>query len=353
MEFIEFMPKESFMRGPTGPKVLVVDDDDCLRLLIREWLEPAGYIMEEAADGVEALKKLGNSGSGFSVFLTDVSMPRMDGITFLKKAIQLCPSIASVVMSASTELSIAVSALKLGACDYITKPFSGDALLITIERAIHKKEMERQLEDYRLNLEKKVKEQTDVINLMYARAIDAMVNALEAKDFYTRGHSQRVMTYSVATAKEMCMTDEEVENLQRASVLHDVGKIGIRDMVINKPGLLTPEEYQEVVRHPEISVSIIEPIPFFQPLLHVIRHHHEWYNGQGYPAGLAGDEIPLSSRILSVADTFDAMTSSRPYRKALPVEGAITELRRCSGMQFDPHVVSAFICCLPRINISA
>ena len=338
------------MRGSAELRVLLVDDDECLRLLMREWLELAGYIVEEAADGVEGLEML--DGGRFNIFLTDISMPRMDGITLLKEAIKLNSSIASVVVSASAELSTAISALRLGACDYIAKPFSSEALLITIERALHKKELEWQLADYRLNLEKKVKEQTDVINLMYVRSIDAMVNALEAKDFYTRGHSQRVMTYSVATAKEMRMVDEDIENLQRASVLHDIGKIGIRDMVINKPGELTPEEFKEVVRHPGISVSIIEPIPFFQPLLPVIMHHHERYDGQGYPAGLAGDEIPLASRILSVADTFDAMTSTRPYRKALPTDDAVAELRRCAGVQFDPDVVSTFIECLPRIQAS-
>ncbi|MCL1926590.1 MAG: response regulator [Syntrophorhabdaceae bacterium] len=350
MGFTGYTQKESFLFGMAGLRVLVIDDDDCLRFLIREWLEPAGYIVEEASDGVEAFEKLRTG--GFNIFLTDVLMPKMDGIAFLKKALVHDPSIASVVMSGSAELSTAVSALRSGACDYITKPFSGEALLITIERALHKKELERQLEDYRLNLENKVKEQTNEINLMYTRSIDAMVNALEAKDFYTRGHSQRVMTYSVATAKEMGMADEDVENLKRAAILHDIGKIGVRDMVINKPGELTMDEFKEVIRHPELSVNIIEPIPFFQPLLPAIKHHHERYNGQGYPLGLAGEEIPLSARILSVADTFDAMTSTRPYRKALRVDDAIAELRRCAGLQFDPDVVTTFLSCLPRIHIS-
>jgi len=348
MKFTECVMKETLLRDPTELRVLVVDDDECVRLLIRECLESSGYTVEEAADGVEALDKL--NGGGFNILLTDLSMPRMDGITLLREALKLNHSIASVVVSTSTEFDSAIFALRLGACDYINKPFSCEALIITIERAIHKKELEWQIEDYRLNLEKKVKEQTNVINLMYARAIDAMVNALEAKDLYTRGHSQRVMAYSVATARAMCMIEEEIENLQRASVLHDIGKIGIRDMVINKPGELTPEEFQEIVRHPELSVSIIEPIPFFQPLLPVIMHHHERYNGHGYPSGLAGDKIPLASRILSVADTFDAMTSTRPYRKALPADDAVAELRRCAGVQFDPEVVSTFLCCLPRMQ---
>lgn len=353
MKFTQYVPKESLLAGPAGARVLVVDDEEFLRFLVREWLEQAGYTVEEAADGREALEKLDGRGWSFDILLTDIRMPNMDGISLLREWIRRSPTTAGVVMSANAELDTAVSALKLGACDYITKPFSSEVLLITLENALRKKELERQVEDYRLNLEKKVKEQTDVINLMYVRSIDAMVKALEAKDFYTRGHAQRVTIYSVATAKEMGILEQEVEDLRRASVLHDLGKIGVRETVLNKPGKLSPEEFREVVRHPELSVSILEPIPFFRPLLPTVLHHHERYNGRGYPAGLAGDEIPLASRILAVADTFDAMTSTRAYRKALPMEDAVEELRRCAGTQFDPDIVPIFLSCLPRIRIPA
>jgi response regulator RpfG family c-di-GMP phosphodiesterase len=353
MKFTQYVPKESLLAGPAGARVLVVDDEEFLRFLVREWLEQAGYTVEEAADGREALAKLDGRGWKFDILLTDIRMPNMDGISLLKEWLKRCPTTAGVVMSANADLGTAVSALKLGACDYITKPFSSEVLLITLENALRKKELERQVEDYRLNLEKKVKEQTDVINLMYVRSIDAMVKALEAKDFYTRGHSQRVTIYSVAIAREMGLVEQEVEDLRRASVLHDLGKIGVRETVLNKPGKLDPEEFREVVRHPELSVSILEPIPFFRPLLPAILHHHERYNGQGYPGGLAGDEIPLLSRIMSIADTFDAMTSTRAYRKALPVEEATAELRRCAGTQFDPDIVPIFLACQPRVRIPA
>lgn len=353
MNFTRYVQKESLLAGPAGARVLVVDDEEFLRFLVREWLEQAGYTVEEASDGREALDKLDGRGWAFDILLTDIRMPKMDGIALLGEWLKRSPTTAGVVMSANAELDTAVSALKLGACDYITKPFNSQVLLLTLENALRKKELERQVEDYRLNLEKKVKEQTDVINLMYVRSIDAMVKALEAKDYYTRGHSQRVTIYSVAIAREMGLIDQEVENLRRASVLHDLGKIGVRETVLNKPAKLSPEEFLEVVRHPEISVGIIEPIPFFQPLLPIIRHHHERYNGGGYPCGLAGGEIPLASRILAVADTYDAMTSTRAYRKALPAEDAVAELRRCAGTQFDPDIVPIFLSCLPRIRIPA
>jgi HD-GYP domain-containing protein (c-di-GMP phosphodiesterase class II) len=178
-----------------------------------------------------------------------------------------------------------------------------------------------------------------------------MIKALEAKDFYTRGHSQRVTLYSVALAEELGVAGQELEDLYRASVLHDLGKIGVREAVLNKPGKLTEEEFAEIIRHPETAVRILEPIHFFRPLLPAILHHHERFDGKGYPSRLAGKAIPLASRIMTIADTFDAMTSTRAYRKALPVAESIAEIRRCSGTQFDPDIVPAFLACHSKIVI--
>jgi len=335
---------------PAKVRVLVVDDEEFLRSIVRERLEIAGYSVEEASDGNEALRMLEGSGP-YSVLLTDIRMPGMDGITLLGEWGKRSPGTAGIVMSANAELDTAVHALKMGACDYITKPFNFDVLLITIENSLRKKDLERQLDDYRTNLEKKVKEQTDIINSMYVRSIDAMIKALEAKDFYTRGHSQRVTLYSMAIATELTMTGQELEDLHRASVLHDLGKIGVREAILNKPGKLSDEEFAEIVRHPETAVRILEPIPFFRPLLPAILHHHERFDGKGYPSRLAGKNIPFASRIMTIADTFDAMTSTRAYRNALPVADAIAEIRRCSGTQFDPDIVPAFLACQSRIVI--
>jgi len=342
-------PKE-VKNAPPAIRVLVVDDEEFLRSIVRERLEIAGYYVEEASDGDEALAMLESNGP-YNVLLTDIRMPVMDGITLLGEWGKRSPGTAGIVMSANAELDTAVHALKMGACDYITKPFNFDVLLITIENALRKKDLERQLDDYRANLEEKVKEQTDIINSMYVRSIDAMIKALEAKDFYTRGHSQRVTLYSMAIAAELGMKGQELEDLHRASVLHDLGKIGVREAVLNKPGRLTEEEFGEIVRHPETAVRILEPIPFFRPLLPAILHHHERFDGKGYPSRLAGRSIPLASRIMAIADTFDAMTSTRAYRKALPVADAIAEIRRCSGTQFDPDIVPAFLACQSKIVI--
>ncbi len=337
------------LKAGAGRRILVVDDEEFIRALVRERLEIAGYSVEEACNGKDALSRL--SAGKFQVLLTDIRMPEMDGIAFLREATRLYSDVAGIVMSAHAELDTAVSALKIGACDYITKPFNFDVLLITIENAIRKKAIERELEDYRQNLELKVKEQTDLINQVYVRSIDALIKALEAKDYYTRGHSQRVTMYSVAIGKAMGLPGERVDLLRQASVLHDLGKIGVREEILNKPGRLTEEEFKEITLHPGVAVNILEPIPYFKPLLPAILHHHERFDGKGYPDRLAGEDIPLESRIMAIADTFDAMTSTRAYRKALSLEAANAEIVKCSGTQFDPDIVPVFMAVQGRIEI--
>lgn len=339
----------SLRRNGDGKAILVVDDEDFVRALVRERLEIAGYSIGEARNGKDALAKL--SDGRYSVLLTDIRMPEMDGIALLKESTSRYPDTAGIVMSAHAELDTAVAALKIGACDYITKPFNFEVLLITIENAIRKKAIERQLQDYQVNLEKKVKEQTDLINSMYVRSIDALIKALEAKDFYTRGHSQRVTMYSVAIGKSLHLPEERVELLRQAAVLHDLGKIGVREEILNKPGKLSDDEFKEITLHPEVAIRILEPIPFFRSLLPAILHHHERFDGKGYPRGLSGKDIPLESRIMAVADTFDAMTSTRAYRNALSLETANAEILRCSGVQFDPEIVPVFMDVQGKIEI--
>lgn len=335
--------------GGHGLRVLVVDDEEHLRASVRERLEIAGFSVDVAGDGREALEK-GNGGR-YAVLLTDIRMPVMDGIALLREWVARYPDTAAIVMSAHAELHTAVAALKMGACDYITKPFSFDVLLITIESALRKKAVERQLRDYQANLEHRVKEQTDLINAMYVQSIQALIHALEAKDCYTRGHSQRVTMYSVAIGRAMGLPPARLDILRRAAILHDLGKIGIPEAILNKSGRLSREEFAVVTRHPEVAVGILQHIAFFQPLLPAILHHHERFNGTGYPHGLSGGSIPLESRIMAVADTFDAMTTTRAYRRALPLAEANAEVIRGEGTQFDAEVVSAFMRAQGRIEV--
>ncbi len=322
-------------------RVLVVDDEEFIRSIIRERLEIEGFSVDEAQNGNDALAKLGTG--SYSILLTDIQMPEMDGITLLREVSRRFPEMARIVMTAHAELETAVAALKNGAYDYILKPFSFDILFLTIRNALEKASMECRLRDYQANLENKVKEQTGLINSMYLRSIHSLIKALEAKDRYTRGHSQRVTLYSMAIASHLDLPPAPLEDLRYAAVLHDLGKIGVRETILNKPGSLTSEEFLEVERHPAVATRILSPIPLFRDILPAILHHHERFDGKGYPGRIAGKEIPLHSRIMAVADTYDAMTSTRAYRPALSEEEASAEILRCAGTQFDPEVVSVFL----------
>jgi len=217
-----------------------------------------------------------------------------------------------------------------------------------------------------INLESNTSFTTDIINLLksfseqaavainnarlynkiqdsYFEIVKALAQAIEAKDPYTHGHSERVMEYAVQIAQKLGLPEEEMETLRYAAILHDIGKIGVRGIVLNNPNGLTNEEFDEIKKHPLIGESIIQPIELLQSIRPLIRHHHEWYNGKGYPDGLSGGVIPLGARILTVADAYDAMISDRPYRKALNKETAIRELKRGSGTQFESKLVEVFL----------
>jgi len=202
------------------------------------------------------------------------------------------------------------------------------------------------------NLEAKVRERTKQLiakhqdlRRAYVQTVGALAEAVDAKDAYTRGHSERVGVYASKIAREMGFAKDFIERVYIAGLLHDVGKIGIRDAVITKPDRLTPEEYEEIKRHPEIGARILEAVDFLSEVVPCVRHHHEWYDGssRGYPERLRGDQIPLPSRIILVADTVEAMTSDRPYRKALPLDIVFAELTKFAGSQFDPMVVDAAV----------
>ena len=177
----------------------------------------------------------------------------------------------------------------------------------------------------------------------YLKTIRAFALAVEAKDEYTHGHSENVMKYTVVLAKKLGLSDSEIELVKYAGLLHDIGKIGISELILNKAGRLTSQEFEEIKRHPELGARIIEDVPFLKSLVPLVLHHHEFFTGGGYPSGIAGSEIPFGARILSVSDAYEAMTSNRPYRNALPQDEALNILRKESGRQFDPQIVEAFL----------
>lgn len=322
--------------------VLIVEDELAIQDILAWRLAEEGYSCEAVTTGKEALVRL-EKGPGFDLVITDIRMPGMSGVDLLKRIRFMDPDLAVIMVTAVSDVNIAIETLKLGASDYITKPFNLEELCIAVERALEKRNLVLHNREYQHNLEEKVAEQTQEMRSIYLDAVKSLVSALEAKDKYTEGHSRRVTRYAVEIGKRMRLEPMLRNKIYLAGLLHDIGKIGVRESVLNKPSILTAEEFAHIYGHPDISARILEPILRDRAVLGFVRHHHESWDGSGRPDGLSMNLIPIGARILSVADAFDAMTSDRPYRNALTVPWAVSEIKRFSGTQFDPEVVVAFL----------
>jgi putative nucleotidyltransferase with HDIG domain len=350
--------------------VLFVDDEVNILKALQRLLRSEHMNVLCASRAQEALELLDKQAC--QVVVTDQRMPEMSGVDLLSQVRQRFPDIVRMMLTGYTEMDVAVDAINRGEIyRLITKPWNDDELRATIRQAFDhsdlKNEIKRlnqvtreqnfKLQDMNRNLEGKVRDRTKQVaekhqelRTAYIQTIRALAEAVDAKDAYTRGHSERVGVYASKITREMGYQKEFIERVYIAGLLHDVGKIGVRDAVITKPDRLTPEEYAEIKQHPTIGAKILEPVDFLADVAPCVRHHHEWYDGSdlGYPDRLSGDAIPLPSRIILVADTVEAMTSDRPYRKALPLDVVYTELTKYSGSQFDPACVSAFLRLLER-----
>jgi len=320
---------------------LVVDDEESIRRLLRQKLSSEGYQCREAGSAGQVLDKL--QSNTIELVVLDIKMPGKSGVELLPEIRASYPDTAVIMATAITDTNIAIQCMKQGAYDYITKPFNLDEVVLSVDRALEKRRLELENRDYQQHLEQKVEAQARKIRASFLSAITALTYALEAKDIYTSGHSQRVAETSVAIAEELGLSRHSIERLRQAGLIHDIGKIGVRESVLNKPGGLTDEEFQYVKYHCEMGEHILTPIVEGEEILKVVRHHHERYDGGGYPDGLKGESIPLGAKILAVADTYDAMTSKRPYREAMSAETACAEIKHCKGTQFDSGVVDAFL----------
>jgi response regulator RpfG family c-di-GMP phosphodiesterase len=269
-------------------------------------------------------------------------MPGTSGNELLPRLKESFPDTAVVMATAVVNPETIVNCMKNGAQDYITKPFDVNQLVNNIQMALEKRRLELNLKEKRQVLEGKVEEQAKELQELFMDAVESLVGALEAKDKYTAGHSRRVTKIAIETGMTLGLTGEELENLRWAALLHDIGKIGIDSSVQNKPGTLTPTEYNYILTHCSIGPGIVQPL-VNDVIVEAIRHHHDSYDGNGFNQIVTGEDIPLGARILAVADSFDAMTSDRPYRTAMAAGKAIAEIKRCSGTQFDPAVVKAFL----------
>jgi putative nucleotidyltransferase with HDIG domain len=321
--------------------ILIVDDEAVVRQLLSRRMAEEGYRCEEASAGDEALIKIRSN--LVQLVILDIKMPGRSGIELLPEIKVAHPDIAVIMATAVTDTSTAIQCMKQGAYDYVTKPFNLDEVALSIERALEKRKLELENRDYQQHLEQKVGEQAQKIRASFLNAITALVYALEAKDKYTSGHSQRVAEISVAIATELGLSQQNIEKIRLAGLIHDIGKIGVRESVLNKPTRVTADEYQHILSHCDVGEHILTPIVEDKQILKAVRHHHERYDGTGYPDRLSGNQIPLGARILAVADTYDAIISGRPYREAVSIQAACDEIQRHNGTQFDPEVVDAFL----------
>ncbi len=322
-------------------KILIVDDEASIRRLVMAKLVASGYHCVEAGNAEQALNKL--NAEPISLVILDINMPGKSGLELLPEIKIRFPDAAVVMATAVSDVSIAIDCMQRGAYDYITKPFDLEDILHSVRRALEKRRLEIENREYHVHLKDKVEEQAGRIRASFFNAIRALNNALEARDKYTSGHSQRVTDLAAVLTREMGLTPEAVESIILAGMVHDIGKIGISEAILNKSAGLTDDEYREIKTHPEIGERIMAPIAADEEILKYVRNHHERFDGSGYPDGLAGEKIPLGARILSVADAFEAMTSERPYRKALSPDAAFAEIERCKGTQFDPKIAEILL----------
>ena len=329
-------------------RILIVDDEEMICDMLSRRLTQEGFFCVTARNGKEALNHFYKD--AFSLIISDIKMPEMDGIELLKKVKAIHPKMIVIIVTAYPEIDMAVEAMRVGAYDFIIKPADLDLVMLSVRRALEKKRLEEEVEVYHKNLERLVEERTVKLQQAYRTlkkahldSVKVLAEAIDAKDPYTRGHSDRVRRMSLQIATSLGFSEERVEALEYGALLHDIGKIGIKDEILQKPGVLSPEEYQTIQEHPLIGVKIVEGIEFFRDKILMIRNHHEHFDGRGYPDGLVGKAIPLEARIIAVPDAFDAMASLRPHRKAMPLRDILLEMEKCKGRQFDPNVLEVFL----------
>lgn len=334
------------MSGDVRSRILIVDDEAEITAIVSDLFE-GQYDCTTAGSAEEALGVL--AGRDFELVVSDITMPGMSGLDMIPHIKRSSPNTVVVMISGMQTMESAIDALRLGAFDYVMKPFDLRQVEAVVKRALEHQDLIVAKQRYEDHLEELVEQRTaeldKALNSLedaYRSTLKALTAALETRDLETSGHSERVVTYSLRLGREYGLSNTLTKSLEFGSLLHDIGKIGVPDLILRKPAKLTPEEWVLMRQHPVHGQQILRGIEFLEGAARVVAQHHEKWDGSGYPLGLSGEDIDICARIFAVADAFDAITSDRVYRKGKPYQAAADELDAWSGKQFDPKVVEAF-----------
>ena len=337
------------MKGnPVKDRILTVDDEATIRTLMVEMLSGRGFEARSCSSAEEALELMQRE--SFDLVISDLHMPTMSGVELLEEVKKKHPRVAFLMATGVADVRVGIEAMQKGASDYLVKPIGLNTLASSVERALKLKRMEIELEKYRRNLESMVEQRTRQLRAAmrriehtYDETLEALGAALDLRDTETAGHSHRVTRYCLELAERCGCIPDQMKQIRRGAYLHDIGKIGIPDSILLKEGKLDPEETAVMQSHVRIGYDVVCRIAFLAGAAEIVLTHQERWDGTGYPQGLAGQEIPVGARIFAIADTLDAMTSDRPYRRALELSAAREEISREAGRQFDPEIVRVFL----------
>jgi putative two-component system response regulator len=319
--------------------VLVVDDDETVRNIVSRFLDSRGYRVHGVPSAAAALETLARSRFPLAVF--DVQMPSMSGVELVRHALKADPDLAIVMLTGADDAATATEALSSGALDYLTKPIDSSAFEQAIAKALHKRRLLMEQRRIERLIREEVETKAAELNTLSMNVAETLIKAIEAKSPYLRGHAQRTSELAALMAGALGLDAAAVEQVRLAGRLHDVGKIGIREAVLDKPGKLTPEEVEHMRDHVRIGMEILSPLAHLGPVLRFVADHHERWDGTGYMQAFRGEEISIGGRILAAVDAFDAITTRRPYQQPMSSEEAITYLASHVGTLLDPKVYEA------------
>lgn len=326
-------------------RILVIDDEKRVREMLTSILSDEGWHCLKAQNAKEAIPLI--ESRSIDLALIDIMMPGISGVQTLLACKKINPDMGTIMVTGNDDIDTAMFCIRSGADDYIVKPFKASAIVAGVQRVLQEKRKEQNHRLHLRGLEKDLRLMTERLErtakVSNENLLSSLIKTLDAREKETGSHSGRVRQNAQTLATAMGIKGEKLEDITLGAMLHDIGKIGVPDSILLKPGKLDEEEWDCMKKHPQIGYDIISEIEFLEGCAEIVLAHHERYDGKGYPNGLKGEQIPLGARIFSVVDTLDAMTSDRPYRKALTFEVACAEIIRCRGTQFDPRVVEAFL----------